>query len=209
MDHTVPIATFEESYAAGDPPWVIGAPQPAVVELERSGAFGGAVLDVGCGTGEHTIHLARLGYDVLGVDSSGNAVDRARANAARQGVEARFDVADALRFGGAPRFDTILDSALFHVFGPEDRVAYARSLHRASAPGAVLHVLALADVEDSIGPTVARGDFDTAFADGWDLEEVSTTSYRGIASGDSARRLGVEDGRVVDSAAWLARIRRR
>lgn len=209
MDHTVPIATFDESYAAGDPPWVIGAPQPAVVEVERAGGIGGAVLDIGCGTGEHTIHLARLGYDVLGVDSAANAVERARANAVRHGVEARFDVADALRLSGEARFDTVLDSALFHVFGPRDRLDYARSLHRASNPGAVVHVLALADVADSIGPTVSRDDFGAAFVDGWELEEVGRTTYRGIAHDDNARRLGVEDGTVVDSEAWLARVRRR
>ncbi|WP_243788218.1 class I SAM-dependent methyltransferase [Saccharopolyspora gloriosae] len=136
-------------------------------------------------------------------------MERARANAAEHGVSVRFDIADALRLPGEPRFDTVIDSALFHVFGPQDRVAYARSLHRVSNPGAVVHVLALADVEESIGPTVSRDDFGAAFADGWDLEEVGRTHYRGIASDDNARRLGVEDGAVVDSAAWLARIRRR
>ncbi|MCA1187033.1 MULTISPECIES: class I SAM-dependent methyltransferase [unclassified Saccharopolyspora] len=209
MENTVPIATFDEFYAAGDPPWVIGEPQPAVVELERTGGFRGAVLDLGCGTGEHTILLAGRGYDVLGADSSPNALERARANAARRGVDARFELADALRLPENRRFDVVLDSALFHVFGPADRSAYARSLRAVTEPGSVVHVLALADVAESIGPTVHQDDFAAAFTDGWDVEEVRRVSYRGIASGDNARRLDVADGAVVDSAAHLARIRRR
>jgi len=48
---------------------VIGQPQPAIVALESGGWIRGRVLDAGCSTGERTIHLARLGYDVLGIDS--------------------------------------------------------------------------------------------------------------------------------------------
>ncbi|MFZ0214993.1 MAG: class I SAM-dependent methyltransferase, partial [Candidatus Dormiibacterota bacterium] len=67
---TPPASRFDEIYAAGTAPWVIGEPQPAIVQLEREGAIRGRVLDAGCGAGEHTILLTRLGYDVLGVDAS-------------------------------------------------------------------------------------------------------------------------------------------
>ncbi len=36
------------------------------------------VLDAGCGRGRHSINLARLGYDVTGVDLSENAIKKAR-----------------------------------------------------------------------------------------------------------------------------------
>jgi 2-polyprenyl-3-methyl-5-hydroxy-6-metoxy-1,4-benzoquinol methylase len=52
------------------------------------------VLDVGCGTGEHTIYLSALGYDVYGLDSSPRAVEQARANAAARNVEVHFQVDD-------------------------------------------------------------------------------------------------------------------
>ena len=42
--------SFEEAYQ-GAPPWEIGRPQPEVVRLAENGAFRGAVLDVGCGSG--------------------------------------------------------------------------------------------------------------------------------------------------------------
>lgn len=55
------------------------------------------VLDVGCGPGRHALALARLGYDVVGVDISATFVDLARqaADAEGLGERARFEVADA------------------------------------------------------------------------------------------------------------------
>jgi ubiquinone/menaquinone biosynthesis C-methylase UbiE len=47
--------------------------------------FGGPVLDVGCGTGRITLHLAEQGLDMVGVDSSESMLARARERAAQQG----------------------------------------------------------------------------------------------------------------------------
>ena len=99
MDSTPTFSRFDDAYKTQTAPWVIGEPQPAIVDLERSGLIRGKVLDVGCGTGEHTILLTRLGYDVLGVDAAPTAVEQARANAAEKGVDARFEVADAMNLG--------------------------------------------------------------------------------------------------------------
>lgn len=96
MDLTPPVSWFEQAYRDGDPPWVIDEPQSAVVALARDGAVTGTVLYPGCGTGEHTILLAGLGYDVLGADAAPTAVHRARERAAAAEVDARFVVADAL-----------------------------------------------------------------------------------------------------------------
>ncbi|WP_308010344.1 methyltransferase domain-containing protein [Pseudonocardia sp. ICBG1034] len=82
MELTPPVSRFDQAYRDGDPPWVIDEPQPAVVALVGSGAVAGTVLDPGCGTGEHTILLAGLGYDVLGADAAPTAVRRARERAA-------------------------------------------------------------------------------------------------------------------------------
>lgn len=203
MGTTVEPSVFTEAYANGSPPWVIGEPQPALLELEAAGEIGGAVLDPGCGTGEHTILLAERGYAVLGVDAAPNAIELAEANAAERGVDARFAVADAMELPGGP-YDTVVDSALFHVFGEEDQRRYANSLHRACAPGARAHVLALADVEPALGPVVPRSAFAAAFADGWRLEDVRESSYRGVARGEHATAFGVADGDRVDVPAWLA-----
>jgi SAM-dependent methyltransferase len=201
------VALFDTAYQSEEPrsaatPWEIGRPQPVVVALAEDGLIQGAVLDAGCGTGEHTIHLVRLGHDVLGVDASKHAIDQARAKAAKAGVPARFEVADALDLGGEPKYDTIVDSALLHIFEDDERAAYVRSLHRVCHRDAVVHVLALSDEGPDFGaPVISRAAILEAFGgDGWDIEEIRQSEYRVVVD---------EDGGLDDLPAWLARVRRR
>ncbi|MBV9313519.1 MAG: class I SAM-dependent methyltransferase [Pseudonocardia sp.] len=209
MDATSPLARFENAYESGTAPWIIGEPQPAVVELEQTGLIRGSVLDVGCGTGEHTIYLARLGYDVLGIDFSASAVRLARANAAAHGVAARFEVADAQRLPTEPTYETVLDSALFHIFDDADRARYVRSLHGACQPGTLVHVLALSDINPGFGPRISDTVIRNAFGAGWVLEQLRESTYRGVVPEEASAELNLPAGTVTDVAAWLARIRRR
>lgn len=209
MDLTPTISRFDDFYKNQTPPWVIGEPQPAIVELERSGLIAGRVLDVGCGAGEHSILLAAAGYDVLGVDGAPTAVEQARRNAADRGVDARFEVADALHLASTPSYDTVVDSALFHIFDDGDRAAYVRSLHNATRPGSVVHVLALSDAGRGFGPEVSERTIRDAFGAGWDVESLTTTTYRGLVTEVHADALGLAVGAVVDEPAWLVRVRRR
>jgi SAM-dependent methyltransferase len=200
---------FNEFYQAGAPPWVIGEPQPAIVALEQTGAIGGRVLDAGCGLGEHTILLAALDYDVLGIDFAPNAIDQARANAAAKGIDARFEVADAMNLDPEPGYDTVIDSALFHTFGDAaDRARYVASLRRAIRPGGMLHLLALSDAGRGFGPVVSEAQVCDAFVDGWELTALDTTTYRGTVGEMHSAALGEPVGATLDEPAWLARIRR-
>lgn len=202
-------ALFEKAYTSRTAPWVIGEPQPAIVALERSGRIRGRVLDAGCGTGEHTIHLAGLGYDVRGVDFSEHAIEQARAKAAERHVAARFEVTDALALGDDPIYDTVIDSALFHIFDPVDRGRYVRSLHGACRPGALVHVLALSDTGPSFGPQVNDAVIRQAFGEGWFLEDLRSSHYRGvIANSDHAAAFDRPIGDLVELPAWLAQARR-
>src|SRR4029078_12744868 len=109
----------------------------------------------GCGTGEHTILLTGLGYDVLGVDFAPEAVVQARRNAEAKGAMARLEFADPMNLPDEPRYDTIVDSALFHIFDDSDRPKYVASLHGACGPGGIVVVLALSDAGRGFGPEVS------------------------------------------------------
>lgn len=215
---TPPRERFNHAYENHTAPWVIGEPQPAVIALEHSGAFRGVVLDAGCGLGEHTIMLSRLGYDVRGIDYAPAAVEQARANAAANGVDARLEVADATNLPADGAYDTVLDSALFHVFGDDDRARYVASLHGALGPGGYLHLLALSNKGRGFGPEVdeatVRGAFDAdersreEHSMRWDLEALEEVTYRGVVTPMVAEGVGLPVGTVVDEPAWLARVRR-
>ncbi|MEC3918613.1 class I SAM-dependent methyltransferase [Nocardia sp. CDC160] len=129
----------------GRPPWDIGEPQPAIVDLEARGGITGLVLDCGCGTGDNALFLAERGHPVHGIDLAPTAIAIARSHAAERGLSASFQTADALELSGYhEQFDTVVDSALAHLFGPAELTRYAAALHHACRPGAMVYVLAIA-----------------------------------------------------------------
>jgi 2-polyprenyl-3-methyl-5-hydroxy-6-metoxy-1,4-benzoquinol methylase len=66
------------------------------------------ILDIGCGTGRHSIELARRGYPVVGVDLSECQLKRARENAERVKAPVQFIRADARRLEFRREFDLVL-----------------------------------------------------------------------------------------------------
>jgi SAM-dependent methyltransferase len=82
--------------------------------LKKHGLDYGNVLDIGAGTGRHAIELARMGFNVLGIDSSSAMIDRAsEALPAELSGQVSFSHADARSFRCPQRFDAAI--ALFHV----------------------------------------------------------------------------------------------
>jgi SAM-dependent methyltransferase len=159
---------WDASYEDGPAPWDIGGPQPAFVRLASEGRFAGAVLDAGCGSGENALYVASLGLSVLGVDVAETALARAREKAGKRGLAAEFAVADAFQLERLERkFETVLDSGLFHTFDAEERPRYAASLAAATQPGGMLYVLCFSDEGPDMGPhPVRQEDLRAAFEPG-------------------------------------------
>jgi cyclopropane fatty-acyl-phospholipid synthase-like methyltransferase len=170
---------FDALYA-GTPPWDIGRPQPAFLELARTGALQGRVLDVGCGTGEHTLMAAARGLGATGIDAAPSAIAAARAKALERRVSARFLVWNALDLGSLDeRFDTVLDSGLFHVFGDDDRSRFVESLAAVTDPGARYHMMCFSDRQPGDwGPRrVSQTEIRSSFARGWRVESIEAATF--------------------------------
>jgi SAM-dependent methyltransferase len=75
---------------------------------------GSAVADVGCGTGRHSLALARRGVAVTGLDANAEFVARAREAAERTGTPATFVAGDMRTPEGGP-YDAVL--ILYQSFG--------------------------------------------------------------------------------------------
>ena len=144
---------WDASYHDGPAPWDLGRPQPAVVRLAAEGGFAGAVLDVGCGTGENALHVASLGLTVLGVDVAQTALAIARAKADDRGIEVEFAAADALQLQRLGRgFQTVLDCGLFHACDNDERAGYASSVASVTEHDGTLYVLCFSDDGTDTGP---------------------------------------------------------
>lgn len=78
------------------------------------------LIDIGCGTGRHSIELSKRGYSVTGIDLSESMLEKAREKAKLQGLqidflrhdardlpfEGKFDMAIMLCEGGFPLMET-------------------------------------------------------------------------------------------------------
>ena len=115
-----------------------------VQELERIGRVatlqpGQRALEVGCGLGVWTMHLARQGFKAYGLDLDPDFVEEGRKQAARQGVDAHFVAAPAekLPFDDG-YFDVVISSfVLEHV---ADWRVMLREMLRVLRPGGVAYL---------------------------------------------------------------------
>lgn len=142
--------TYDDMYAGKDYP----AECDSIEEAFRRHCDGkvGSVLDLGSGTGGHSLLLARRGYEVTGVDVSADMVASAQRKANEQRLAATFVVGDMRRAALGRTFDAVLImfSALGYLLGNDDVLGALGNARRHLRPGGVLYL----DVW--YGPTIIR-----------------------------------------------------
>ena len=69
---------------------------------------GDSVLDVGCGTGRHSIELAKRGYSVTGLDLSEEMLAKAATKAKAENVKVKWVRSDATQFAFPQKFDATI-----------------------------------------------------------------------------------------------------
>ncbi len=190
---------WDASYHDGPAPWDIGRPQPPIVRVASEGGFAGAVLDAGCGTGENALHIASLGFSVLGFDVAETALAMARRKSLDRGIEVEFVAADAFHLERLGRkFKTVLDSGLFHSFDGDERTRYAASLASVTEHDGTLYVLCFSDDGPDTGPhPISQEQLRAAFSpgNGWNVVAIEP---------DRVQTRFHDDG----APAWFATIKR-
>lgn len=80
------------------------------------------ILDIGCGTGRHSIELAKRGYKVTGLDLSSGMLSKAKEAADSANVQVEWVQADATRFSFPEKFDAAicLCEGSFGLLGNDD-----------------------------------------------------------------------------------------
>ena len=66
------------------------------------------ILDIGCGTGRHSLELAKRGYTVVGIDLSESLLQRAREKAIAQNLQIAFLQCDARNLTYLNEFDLVI-----------------------------------------------------------------------------------------------------
>jgi len=133
----------------------------------------GKALDVGCGTGDTSIYLARHGWDVTGFDFVKTPLGKARAKTAAAGMPVRLLQADVTKldsYGIGSGFQLIVDNGCLHGLSDEGRAAYVRQITAAAAPNATLLLAGFTERKRTRGPRgYDRPEIERRFAADWQL----------------------------------------
>jgi len=89
----------DESFTKG----TIGEVDFIEKEIDYNKSF--RILDIGCGTGRHSIELAKRGYNVVGIDLSESMLKRAKEKARNENAKVDFIQADARHLNFNNKFD--------------------------------------------------------------------------------------------------------
>ena len=88
----------------------------------------GKALDLGCGTGNYTLELARRGFDVVGIDASVRMVEMAR----KKGANCTVGDAYSIPFPDGS-FDLVMSITMFEFIHDPEKVL--GEIHRVLKPG--------------------------------------------------------------------------
>jgi SAM-dependent methyltransferase len=187
---------------------LVGEYLPLVPGLAERLAAGARVADVGCGTG-HAIVLLAAAYPAstfVGYDLAGDAIARARSEAAAAGLpNARFEVRDAARLTVEEPFDVVFVFDAVH-----DQVAPAAVLeriHAALAPGGTFVMVeprTSSDLAGNLGNPVAPPLYSVSTLHCLTVSLAGGGAGLGAAWGEELARSMLADAGFVDVAVHEA-----
>ena len=154
------------------------------------------VLNIGCGTGDNALMLAKNNLEVTCIDLSEDFIKIALEKANKYYLSGTFIAGDILDLNhDGKKFDTIIDSGLFHTLNKGDRLWYVLNLMEILRPGGTYYLLCFNDFEPGIsGPKrISRMDIYELFKEGWEIKSINETIF---------------ENKMGNAKAWLATILR-
>lgn len=110
-------STYDDYYQSEA---LFGDPYRELMEFFAQYPNRGKLLDVGCGQGRDAIPLARIGYEVTGIDCSEVGIKQMLATGQEEGLNLTGIVGDMYAFDRFQDYEVILLNSLFH-FNKKDR----------------------------------------------------------------------------------------
>jgi len=173
---------YKFQYLVGLTPWErmpslpIGEQAVALLareERDRKPPFG-RTLDLGCGTGFWSVHLAQRGWEVTGIDIVPKAIRTARQRARGAGVEAQFvegSITALSSAGVGAGFRLFLDFGAVHGLTPGQVQAVGREVTAVAAEDATVLMYAFSPGRRGPLPRgISREEIQQAY-DGWTIDD--------------------------------------
>ena len=130
---------WREYWQQGNTPWNLGRPAPALAATLRRWPVLGRCLVPGCGHGHEASLLQDLGWDVVGLDCTPEALAAAQQRDPRPSW-CRGDILNPPP-GWCGSFDLVVEHTCFCALPPRCRDAYGQAVGRLLRPGG--HLLGL------------------------------------------------------------------
>jgi SAM-dependent methyltransferase len=168
------------------PPWEIGSAQPAMAALLAKYPPANPVLDVGCGSGDLSIHLAQLGHQVVGIDFVEAAITNAQEKSGSLPAEVAhlldFQVADALKPSLLQKkFGAVVDSGFLHLFDSDQCDLFIDELALTLLPNGhyYLHEFAIEFPVANVPRQINADELEARFTTdkGWRIKEIQTAEF--------------------------------
>jgi 2-polyprenyl-3-methyl-5-hydroxy-6-metoxy-1,4-benzoquinol methylase len=133
LEREAPPAEWNRLYSRGKTPWRSSGLTGPTRRLLSMYAGGRRLLEVGCGMGDDSDAIVKMGFDYLGLDVADAAIRNIKTR--RNGTAPEFTSADFFRWSSDKRFDVVYEKGFFHgLAGVRRRKNFLRRVAWSLAP---------------------------------------------------------------------------